>query len=48
MIGSLVFLGVVIAIYAYIIRVAMHHKPVLSVGKHTFRYWWDRILHVGK
>lgn len=48
MIGSLVFLGVVIAIYAYIIRVGLHHKPVLSISKHTFRYWWDRILHLAK
>ncbi|MFS8980650.1 hypothetical protein [Cupriavidus necator] len=47
-IWPLVFLGVLIALYALIIRVGIHHKPVFHKAKHSLRYWLDRLAHVAR
>lgn len=43
---SLVFVAVLVAVYGYIIRVGIHHKPVFGVAKYSLRYWWHRLAHV--
>lgn len=49
MIWSLIPLGVMIGIYAYIVRIAIHRRPALHIhAKYSFRYWWLRVAHMTK
>lgn len=47
-IWPLAFLGILIALYALIIRVGIHRKPVLHKAKHSLRYWRNRLAHVAR
>ncbi len=47
-IWPLAFLGMLIALYALIIRVGIHRKPVLHKAKHSLRYWRNRLAHVAR
>ena len=48
MIGSLIFLGAVLATYAYVLR-AIHPKRLAPAAPvRGLRYWWDRLIHVTK
>jgi hypothetical protein len=44
--SSLIFLGVVVLLYAFLLRAGFFHKSVLyPVHAHPFHYWWDRVVH---
>lgn len=44
-IWPLAFLVVLIAFYAFIIRVEIHGKPVFHKAKYSLRYWRNRLAH---
>lgn len=46
MIGSLVFLGAVLAIYAYVLRTIFSKRLAPAAAPvRGLRYWWDRLVH---
>ncbi|WP_174424689.1 hypothetical protein [Cupriavidus basilensis] len=46
MIAYMLFLGVIVLLYAFIIRAGFFHKSLLyPEHAHPFHYWWDRIVH---
>ncbi|MDF3837178.1 hypothetical protein P3W85_30105 [Cupriavidus basilensis] len=46
MTAYLLFLGIVVLLYAFVIRAGFFHKSLLyPEHAHPFHYWWDRIVH---
>lgn len=43
---SIVFLAVIVLLYAFALRAGFFHKSVLyPEHAHPLHYWWDRVVH---
>ena len=44
--SSMIFLGVVVLLYAFLLRAGLFHKSILyPEHAHPVHYWWDRLVH---